>query len=234
MSKTVCIIQARMGSTRLPGKVLYDLAGCSMLERVVYRAYGASDYFDDLVVATGNNVENDVIEEICEYNHWKCIRGSEQDVLSRYKHAASTMEADTIVRVCADDPFIDPRVIAETILAYYTNDIEYAATETLKQTFPIGMAVEVMSNTALTRAFLYSEIKDREHVTPFIWKNQDRFKCHAVVHDKNLSHIRLTVDTLDDYRRARKLYNKFGNSNFHWEDVVWEIERRPQDYDYNT
>lgn len=231
MSKMVCIIQARMGSSRLPGKVLFDLAGCSMLERVVYRVSAAHNYFDDLVVATGNTSENDVIEEVCEYNHWKCIRGSEHDVLNRYMHAAHTMDAKHIIRVCADDPFIDPNIVAKTILAYHKDGVEYAATETLEQTYPIGMAVEVMSLTALTRAFIHSDIPDREHVTPYIWRNKDKFNCVAVKHERDLSHIRLTVDTLNDYRRARKLYNKFGNYDFHWEDVIWEIERRPHDYD---
>ena len=219
-----------MGSSRLPGKVLFDLAGMSMLERVVYRAYLASDYFDDLVVATGGTADNDVIEDICVYNGWKCIRGSEADVLNRYVHATSTMDAQHIIRICADDPFTDPDLIVSCLNEYRFGNYDYVATETLEHTFPTGLAVEVFSKTALMRAFLYSDIEDREHVTPYIWRNKDQFKCKAITNEKDLSHIRLTVDTLADYRNARRLYDKFGNYNFHWTDIVWEIERRPDDF----
>lgn len=233
MSNMVCIIQARFGSTRLPGKTLYDLGGMSMLERVVYRVYGASEFFDRLIVATGDTPENDVIEDICDYNGWQCFRGNEGDVLNRFRDAAHTLAATDIIRICADDPFIDPDVIAKTVLAYHKRGVEYAATETLVQTYPIGMAVEVFPFRLLEEAWLNTHEMYREHVTPYLWKNKDKFNAVAVTNDVDKSHIRLTVDTLDDYRRARKLYDKFG-SHFDWEDVVRHIERRPDDYTYDA
>jgi spore coat polysaccharide biosynthesis protein SpsF len=225
MGKTICVIQARVGSTRLPNKVLMDLCGMSMLERTVYRASAASWYFDDLIVATGRNKENDIIEDICMYNHWKCIRGSEYNVLSRFHLVAQTEQADHIIRIGADSPFIDPTIIGKAVGVYTKSGADYVSTMTLRESYPRGQHVEVFSKNALVRAWLYDE-KDREHVTPYIWKNPDMFKLSAVVADKDYSKYNMDVDTMEDYRKARYLYDKLGNSNFHWKDIIWLLERR--------
>ena len=223
--KLVCLIQARVNSTRLPNKVLFDLAGKSMLERVVDRVFGASGYFDEFAVATGNISSNDIIEDICNYNGWGCLRGSEDDVLARYYHIAKSLQAGSIIRVCADDPFLDPNLLVKTVVEFYNNKVDYAATETLVLSFPIGLAIEVMTMNILEEAYFNTAVGDREHVTPYIWRNKDKFKTLAITNSKDLSHIRLTVDTMEDYKKARRLYCKFGNGYFTWEDIVRDIER---------
>jgi spore coat polysaccharide biosynthesis protein SpsF len=226
MDKTVCIIQARVGSIRLPNKVLMDLCGMSMLERTVYRASMASWYFDDLIVATGGTKKNDIIEDICMYNHWKCMRGSEVDVLDRLYHASRIEQADHIIRICADSPFIDPTVIVKAIGVYTESDADYVSTMTLEESYPGGQHVEVFSMSTLRNAWHYTAERDREHVTPYIWKNPDMFKLRAVVADKDYSKYSMDVDTMEDYRKARYLYDKLGNSNFfHWKDVIFLLER---------
>jgi spore coat polysaccharide biosynthesis protein SpsF len=224
MGKTVCIIQARVGSTRLPNKVLMDLCGASMLERTVYRASMASWYFDELIVATGANKENDIIEDICMYNHWKCMRGSEDDVLDRFYRAARIEQADHIIRICADSPFIDPTIIAKAVGVYTEGGADYVSTMTLRESYPKGQHVEVFNKYALNHAWYCTE-KSREHVTPYIWKNPNMFKLSAVVADKDYSRYSMDVDTMEDYRKARYLYDKLGNSNFHWKDVIFLLER---------
>ncbi len=223
--KCVCVVQARTGSTRLPNKVLLDLCGMSMLERTAYRASAASWYFDDLVVATGENEENDIIEDVCIYNHWKCIRGSEDDVLSRFLHVANTEQADHIIRICADSPFIDPTIIGKAVGVYTVSGADYVSTMTLEKSYPKGQHVEVFSTAALIRAWFYSEEDYREHVTPYIWKNPDMFKLSAVVADEDFSRYSMDVDTVEDYRIARRLYNQLGNCRFHWKDVIFLLRR---------
>jgi spore coat polysaccharide biosynthesis protein SpsF (cytidylyltransferase family) len=226
MDKTVCIIQARVGSTRLPNKVLLDLGGMSMLERVVYRASAASWYFDDLIVATGDNKENDIIEDICMYNHWKCIRGSEDDVLDRFYHTARIEQAKHIIRICADSPFIDPTIIGKAVGVYTESGADYVSTMTLEKSYPRGQHVEVFNRNALNVAWAYTKKYNREHVTLCIWNNPDKFKLVAVISDEDYSKYSLDVDTMEDYKKARYLYDKLGNSNFHWKDIIWLLERR--------
>lgn len=226
--KYVCVVQARVGSTRLPNKVLLDLCGMSVLERTVYRASAASWYFDDLIVATGDNKENDIIEDVCGYNHWKCVRESEDDVLSRFLYVANVEKADHIIRICADSPFIDPTVIGKAVGVYLVSEADYVSTMTLSKSYPRGQHVEVFSTTALIRALWewpHTEEDYREHVTPYIWKNPSIFKLSAVVADEDFSRYSMDVDTIEDYRIARRLYNQLGNCRFHWKDVIFLLRR---------
>jgi spore coat polysaccharide biosynthesis protein SpsF len=227
--KTICVIQARVGSTRLPNKVLMDLCGMSMLERTVFRASAASWYFDELIVATGSNKENDIIEDICMYNHWKCIRGAETDVLNRFYRVVEVAEAQHIIRISADSPFIDPTIIAKAFGVYTVGDVDYVSTMTLLESYPRGQHVEVFSNSALARAWLYTEPEYREHVTPYIWNNPNMFRLSAVVADKDYSGYSMDVDTMEDYRKARHLYDRLGNSSFYWKDIIWLLEGRGND-----
>ena len=226
IGKTICIVQARIGSTRLPNKVLLDLGGASMLERVVSRVCMSSYYFDDLIVATGNNNENDIIEDICEDNGWRCMRGNEVDVLDRFYYVANGANAAHIIRICADSPFIDPTIINKAASIYTLSNVDYVSTMTLKESYPRGQHVEVFSKDALNKAwFCARELYDREHVTPYIWNNPDIFKLKAVVNEEDYSKYSLDVDTMEDYRKARGLYRQLGNCAFHWKDVIYLMER---------
>ena len=228
IGKTICIVQARVNSLRLPNKVLMDLNGASVLERVVYRTSKARMYYDELVVATGAIDDNNIIEDLCKYNGWKCMRGSEDDVLDRFYVCAEIEQAEHIVRICADDPFTDPTIIASAIGVYFSSKADYVSTETVyPANYPIGLHVEVFSKKVLDKAWKETILmEDREHVTSYIWKNPEKFKLVGVEWaGGDYSHIRLTVDTMEDYRRARRLYDSFGNADFHWTDVIWYVER---------
>lgn len=225
----VCIIQARTGSTRLPYKVLFDLAGASMLERVIERVSGASSVFDKLVVATSTNPDDAVIVDICNSIGVSSFRGSESDVLDRYHRTAQAFGANEVIRICADDPFICPSIIIETVRRFEVSRVEYVSTETIRKSFPVGMHVEVFPAYVLRDAWFYAKEEfDREHVMPYVWKNLQYYNCLPVVADADYSDIRLTVDTIEDYRIARRLYAYLGNTKFYWKDVV-EIVKGDRD-----
>jgi len=146
----VAIIQARMGSTRLPGKVLLDLAGRTMLARVVRRV-GRAALIDEVMVATADAPDDDAIVEECRRLRVPCFRGSEHDVLDRFHRAAIAHRADVVVRITADCPLIDPEVTDRVIRAFFDERPDYAS-NTLRRTYPRGLDTEVMTAAALVRA----------------------------------------------------------------------------------
>ena len=214
MGKTVAIIQARMGSSRLPGKVLQDLGGQPMLARVLNRA-GRASGLDALVVATTNDPGDDALEAFCQKMGWACFRGSQFDVLDRYYQCAEMMQAETVVRITADCPFIAPEEIARVLKAYQKGIYDFVANRLpppFKRTTPIGMDVEVVSFAKLERAWQEAkEPYEREHVMPYFYDTPGRFILKLVHRRPSLGHLRFTVDTPADLALAREVYAAFGN-----------------------
>jgi len=196
--KTVAIIQARMGSTRLPGKVLALLADRPVLAWVV-RAARAAVGIDDVWVATSSSVADDAIAEWCKSNDVPVHRGSEHDVLDRYAGAANASSANVVVRLTADCPLLDPAVIAQTVRLRSVTDADYASNID-PPTWPDGLDCEVMTTKALLEAAAAArQPSDREHVTPFIRNNRDRFTSETLVSPlPRLASERWTLDTADD------------------------------------
>ena len=228
--KTLAIVQARMGSTRLPGKVLRPLAGKPMLERVVSRVQRAHT-LHQVVVATTTRPEDDAIQALCQKRGWDYYRGNAEDVLDRYYHAARTFQADIIVRITADCPLIEPEIIDRTVQAFFENlpEVDYASNVHPKRTFPRGLDVEVFSFSVLER--IWKEDRNpawREHVTPFIWKHPDRFRMVSVVNDEDLSYMRWTVDEVADLVFVQKIYDYFRHDEFTWRDVLVLLDRHPE------
>ena len=227
--KVVAIIQARMGATRLIGKVLEDMAGQSMLARVVNRTRHTKN-LNNLVVATTIQPADDVIVKLCETYCWPYYRGSEEDVLDRYYNAASAFEADIVIRITSDCPLIEPEIIDKLIdefLIYYP-EIDYVSNN-LQRTFPRGLDVEVMSFDALKRAWIEDcNPATREHVTPYIWRHPDKFRIRNVANDIDYSFMRWTVDTIEDLNFARKIYDHFQNDSFNWREVLQLLEMHPE------
>jgi len=221
-TKVVAIVQARMGATRLPGKVLEDLAGQPMLARVVDRTHQAKA-LDTVAVATTTQPVDDVIVRLCEERNWTYFRGSEEDVLDRYYQTSSALDADVVVRITADCPLIVPEIIDRIInefLSYYP-EVEYVS-NTLVRTFPQGLDVEVMSFDALKRAWQENQNPAwREHVTPYIWRHPKKFKIRNVTNDIDYSYMRWTVDTIEDLTFVRKIYQHFQNDSFTWREVLY-------------
>jgi spore coat polysaccharide biosynthesis protein SpsF len=225
--KVVAIIQARMGSTRLPGKVLMDLCGATVLDRVLNRLT-RSRLIQESVVATTLEPADDAIVEHCVRTARKIFRGSEQDVLDRYYRAAKQMGADVVVRITSDCPVIDPEVADATIRAFLEQRADYAS-NTRVRTYPRGLDTEVMTMQALERAWREStKPYQREHVTPYIYENPNEFKLHGIENDTDCSQHRWTLDTPEDYQLLGTIYTRLeGRDDFAWRDVLELVEGDP-------
>jgi spore coat polysaccharide biosynthesis protein SpsF len=226
--KVVTIIQARMGSTRLPGKVLIDLGGESVLARVVRRLRRA-DLIDEIVVATTTSAADDAIVSECERLSVAVFRGQEDDVLDRYYHAAHWINADAIVRITSDCPLIDAEITDNTIRTFINCKPDYAS-NALQRTYPRGLDTEVISCDALTHAWQEAPLSyQRAHVTPYIYENPNRFRIVPVRGDCDYSDLRWTLDTPEDLTFIRAIYERMDNEDsFSWRDVLALLEREPQ------
>jgi len=226
--RIVAIIQARMGSTRLPGKVLLDIAGQTMLARVVHRTR-RSTQLSDVVVATSTLPSDDAIVAECARLNAPVARGSEQDVLARYHQAAVEHRADVVVRITSDCPMIDPEVIDRVVAAYLAKRPDYAS-NTLQRSYPRGLDVEVMSMEALATAWREAvEPEERIHVTPFLYRHPERFELAKVVAPADMSASRWTVDTPEDLAFARALYGLVdGAPDAPWETLLAAERNHPE------
>lgn len=230
---TLAVIQARVGSSRLPAKVLADLEGRSMLERVVRRARRARR-LDAVVVATTVEPADRPIVETCDRLGIPCFRGSEDDVLDRYHAAARAHGARRVVRITSDCPLIDPGVIDRVVAALETpgagdEPIDYAA-NILERTYPRGLDVEAMTFEALDRAWREArEPFERTHVTPYFYRHPELFRLASVRHTTDLHHHRWTVDTADDLALARAIYQRLGGDDrAGWLEILERIEAEPE------
>jgi len=234
--KVVAIIQARMGSTRLPGKVMKKILGKPVILWDLDRV-SLSKLIDEIVVAIPYVEENDVIvDTIKEYNDKIIIaRGSEDDVLDRYYQAALQTNADVIVRITSDCPLIDPVVIDNVIEHFSDNDCDYCS-NSLTRTYPRGLDTEVFSFKALETAW-NEATKDyeREHVTPYVIENPVKFKLLNVANDIDLSHLRWTLDTKNDFEFISAVYKRIYPKKqlFLMDDVLELLDREPELIDIN-
>lgn len=202
--KTIAIIQARMGSTRLPNKVLLDVHGKTILEHVVARVLYAQS-IKMVVVATTVDPEDLSIVELMSRQKISVYCGGQEDVLDRYYQAARLFHADPIVRITADCPVLDPVVIDQVVARYFEAEADYCS-NILSETFPDGQDVEVFSFATLERAWRdAAHPPEREHVTPYMKKNPQLFKLEGVDHQPNWGHYRWTVDEEADYRFVKEL-----------------------------
>ncbi len=230
--RVVAIIQARMSSSRLPGKVLQDIAGQPMIVRVVERARRART-LDNLWIATTTDVADDPIEALCRERGYSFYRGSMFDVLDRFYQAARLAQADVIVRITADCPVIDPLVIDQTVDAFLESGADFACNRLpppWKRTFPIGLDTEVCSFAGLERAWNEAQLPfEREHVMPFFYDTEGRFKVVVVDHDPDYGSYRWTVDTPEDLELLREIFARFGGADtFSWLDVLRLVADQPE------
>jgi len=234
MMRVVAIIQARMGSTRLPGKVMMDIVKKPMLWHVINRVKHAKG-LDDIVVATTTLNEDKQILELASEMGVKSYAGSEDDVLDRYYQAAIIHEADAIVRITADCPLIDPDIIDRVIEFYLNHDFDYVS-NTIKPTYPDGLDTEVFSFSTLERAWKEATLaSEREHVTPHIKKNPQIFSTKNLENDKNFSYMRWTVDEERDLDFVREIYKRLYKENeiFYMEDILNLLRKYPKLADIN-
>jgi len=212
--KVAAIIQARMSSTRLPGKVLLPLEGRTVLARVIERVR-ACRKVDEVVVATTEAKDDDAIVEECGRIKTTFFRGSLEDVLGRYYGAARACGADVVVRVTSDCPLFDPDVLEamlETFLSHLPPAWDYLS-NTLKRTYPRGLDAEIFTIQALETAHRQAKLPhEREHVTPYIYRHPESFRLHSFASPEDKSMHRWTVDTPEDYQLIKTIYAKLNQA----------------------
>ncbi|MFC2063903.1 cytidylyltransferase domain-containing protein [Chloroflexota bacterium] len=242
----IAIIQARMGSTRLPGKVLKDIAGKPMLLRVLERVSLAAQ-LDDILVAATSYAADDPLAVFCHEQGYQCFRGSQFDVLDRFYQAALQVQAGTVVRITADCPLIDPSLLDQLLDEFEKFDVDFAANRLpppFKRSFPIGLDIEICKFSALDRAWNEADQPhQREHVMPYLYedtllKTVDSthsigtgtrgFKTLLLDHLPDLGELRWTVDTPQDMAFIRKVFNHFpGRIDFSWLEVLDLVRSNP-------
>lgn len=251
--RTIAIIQARMSSTRLPGKVLREIAGEPMLARVIERAKRAT-LVDEVVLATTTDPSDDPVAAFCAERGYNFTRGSLNDVLDRYYQAAKEYKAEVIVRLTADCPVLDPEVVDQTIKPliesrnWKTKEIDFAANRLpppMGRSFPIGLDTEVCTFAALERAWKEADQKhQREHVMPYLYENTNLqtfqhsnlqtgisprgFKIALVNHVPDYGSLRWTVDTPEDLEFIQAVFARFENDDFGWKDILALLEKEPE------
>ena len=230
--KVVAVVQARMGSTRLPNKVMKLLAGRPLIEVLLARL-SKSQEIDQIVLATSTDEKNQPLIDCVSSLGYQVVAGSESDVLGRYLLAARETNADTIVRITGDCPLVDFNLVDQVIRAYNESGVDYCC-NTSPPTYPDGLDVEVFSIDALERAAVETNIPfDREHVTPYL-RNPEKFSQSVVVGDTDYSGFRWTVDEDVDYQVISKVFEQFkGDIYFGWQEVLDMQNKQPEFFSEN-
>lgn len=222
------VLQARLSSTRLPGKVLLPLLGRPMLFRQWERLQRCKKV-DRWVLATSTDSSDDSLEAFCREHHLDCFRGDMQDVLDRFYQAALPLKPDHVLRVTGDCPLIDPEVVDQVAAFYLAGRYDYAS-NTNPPTFPDGLDVEIFRFESLQQARSEAKLaSQREHVTPFLHQNPQRFKLGNFKNARDLSGLRWTVDTREDFIFIQQVYERLyaANPEFSTQDVLSLLETVP-------
>ncbi|WP_336246401.1 glycosyltransferase family protein [Sporosarcina cyprini] len=233
----MAIIQARMTSTRLPGKVMRAVMGKPLLEYQLEQV-SQSRFIDQIVVATTRNSIDDIIVEQCNKLNIPTYRGSEDDVLARYFEAAERYKADIVVRLTSDCPLIDPEIIDQVISEYVRvkGKVDYIS-NTLKRTFPRGMDTEVFTFKALKTANEKAILtRDREHVSSYLYSHPDKFRLAGIESTEDYSKYRLTVDTIEDFNLIQLILEeiKTYKEYFCLRDILELFKKHEDWFDINS
>ncbi len=225
-------VQARIGSTRLPGKVMLDIGGRPMVWHA-WKRTSASRYLDQTIIVTSSQSGNERITKFAEENNIPYFAGSESDLLQRYHDAALKFKADVILRVTADCPMVDPDLIDDLILAFKESrtPLDYISNSRPKSTYPHGLDVELFTVQALYRA--HQEITDpfrREWLTTNFFEHPELYKIKTLMAPEDLSHIRLTVDYQSDLDLARKIFSELYREGqvFRLKEILSLLEKKPE------
>lgn len=227
--KTIAIVQARIGSTRLPGKILKKIGDKIVLDYVLERLK-LCKYLDEIVLATTTSEKDDILEAYAKNKGIRYFRGSEEDVLSRYYLAAKHYNADIIVRITSDCPLIDPEIVDAVVKKHIENKADYTA-NVVTRTFPRGLDTEVFNFSILEDTYKNAIAKDqREHVTTYMLMNVNKkYKICSIEAKGKLRRpdIRITLDTEEDFELLKRILLHFKNFNFKSEDVITFLDQNP-------
>ena len=234
LQKIVTVIQARTGSSRLPNKIMMPLSGAPLLIRMVERVK-ASKLAGTIVVATTDEPSDDLIEDLCKQNNFNLFRGNSTDLLDRHYQAAKLFNADTVVKIPSDCPLIDPEIIDKVLKYYIDNSDKFDFVSNLHPaTYPDGNDVEVMSFNVLEEAWKNATKQlEREHTTPYLWENADKFRIGNVVWETGLDYsmtYRFTIDYLKDFNFIKSVYDELYpiNPNFTLQDILDILKQKPE------
>ena len=228
-----CIIQARLGSTRLPGKVMMKIDSKKTILESMLNQLRYSKLVDRIIVATSNKLEDDSIENFCKEKRIECFRGSEKDVLDRYYQCAKKYSSSTIVRMPADKPLLDPNVVDKVIEEFINKNYDYITTF-LPSTFPSGTEVEIFSFLTLEKTWKESVLpSEREHVTPYIYNNPEKFKIFNFRNEIDLSKYRWAVDEEEDLFFVKEIISKIEKEPILIEDILEIIKKEPEIFQIN-
>lgn len=212
--KTLAIIQARMSSTRLPGKSLLLLAGKPVIQRVYERTQQASG-IDKVIVATTVEPQDDILADFCSRINISVYRGSEKDVLDRYYQAAKFYDAEEIVRITGDCPLIDPHEITNVVHRFGVSDLDYLS-NSQPQRYPLGLNVSIGSFYAFKKSWQETKApSDREHVTQYIRNHPEKFKVGSIVYEQDYSFYNWSLDTPTDYKFLSRVYYELEKRNLY-------------------
>jgi spore coat polysaccharide biosynthesis protein SpsF len=225
--KMACIIQARMGSTRLPKKIFKNLDDTFTVLDYVLNQITSSQLIDKKIIATTILDEDNDIENYAKESKIDCFRGSSEDVLDRYYQCAKKFSISTIIRITADCPLIDPQIIDQVIETFQLNSYDYVS-NTQPITFPVGIAVEIFSFNALKDAWKNAKLpSEREHVTPYLYNNKEKFSTYNIKSLKDYSFIRLTIDKINDLKYIKLIISKIENRPILLDDVLKFTSENP-------
>lgn len=224
--KILAIIQARMGSTRLPGKMLKEIKGKPIVYYVLNQAR-KSKLIDEIVLATTNNDSDKILIQTVEKLGFKTFSGSENDVLDRYYQAAKAFHGDIVVRITGDCPLIDPSVIDHVIKLFLDQKCDYSSNIN-PPTFPDGLDVEVFSFEALEKSWNEAKLNsEREHVTPYIKNNPNKFRLVNFKNEKDLSSMRWVIDEKDDFEFINQIIEKLRDHEIKIDNILKVLQRNP-------
>ena len=229
MSNICCIIQARIGSTRLPGKVMMNVENQKPVLYFVIKQLQECKLIDKIIVATTTNAEDDQIVNYSKNLGIDCFRGSSKDVLDRYYQCAKEYLVSTIVRITSDCPLIDPEIVDSVINMFENNSYDYITNFLPNPTFPSGTEVEIFSINALKKAWENAKLpSEKEHVTPYFSNHQDEFKITHIKNSENLSHLRWAVDKMEDLKLVRKIVSKIKKRPILMKNIVDLFSKEPE------
>ena len=227
-----CIIQARLGSTRLPGKVMRKINDETPMLKFQLEQLQSSNLIDKKIIATTILPADDLIANFCKENGIEYFRGESNDVLDRYYNCAKKFQFSTIVRITSDNPLIDPFIVDNVIDKFMNSKYDYASTDL--KTYPLGFAVEIFTFEALEKSWKETTLpSEREHVTPYFFKNKEIFRQNNFPYKENYSHIRCTVDTEFDFKLIQEIILKINSRPIHLNDVLKLYKKEPEIFQIN-
>ena len=232
--KIVTVIQARTGSSRLPGKVMLPLASKPLILRM-YERVSYSRYAGKIIIAiTEDEIDNQLLK-LCKQNNLNLFRGNSLDLLDRHYKAAKENNAEVVIKIPSDCPLIDPEIIDKVILYYINSKEKYDFVSNLHPaSYPDGNDVEVMSFKSLENAWINAKIDfEREHTTPYIWENPDKFRIGNVVWETGLDYSmthRFTIDYKEDYEFIKRIYDELYEENYKFSlnNILELLEKKPE------